>query len=48
MKLSDKDKDILTEALRRTKNLPPSQGKITLNVSPEGRVAAVEFNFVKR
>jgi hypothetical protein len=48
MKLSREEKDILTEALRKTKNLPPMQGRITLHISPELKVSAAEFNFVKK
>jgi hypothetical protein len=48
MKITSEEKDKLTEALRITNNLPPSQGKVTLNISAELKVAAVEINFLKR
>lgn len=48
MKLTDEHKKVLTEALRDTNNLPPAQGKVTLNITPEGKVSAVEINIVKR
>jgi hypothetical protein len=47
MKLSDEDKKVLTEALRKTNNLPPMQGKVILNISPEGKVSTVELNIVR-
>ena len=48
MKLTDADKATLTKALKDTGNLPPTQGSVTLNISPEGKVSTVEFNFVKK
>jgi hypothetical protein len=48
MKLTDEHKRDLTDALRKTGNLPPSQGRVTLNVSPEGKVSSVEINIVRR
>jgi hypothetical protein len=48
MKLTDKDKAILGKALKETNNLPPSQGKVTLNISPEGKVVTVEINVIRR
>ena len=48
VKLSDEEKKLLTEALRKTNNLPPSQGKVTLNVSPEGKVSTVEIHTIRR
>ena len=48
MKLSDDDKKILTDALRKTKNLPPMQGQVILNVSPELKVSTVGISFVRK
>ena len=48
MKLTDDNKKDLTEVLKKTNNLPPAQGKVTLNISPEGKVVSVEINVVRR
>lgn len=48
MKLSDNDKKILTDALRKTKNLPPIQGQVTLNISPELKVSTVGISFTRK
>lgn len=48
MKLSDEDKRILREALKKTNNLPPAQGRVTMDISPEGKVVTVEINIKKR
>ncbi|MCK5611433.1 hypothetical protein KAR91_56710 [Candidatus Pacearchaeota archaeon] len=47
-KMSSEDKKVLEEALRKTNNLPPAQGQVTLNISPENKVVSVEINIVKR
>ena len=48
MKLSSEDKKVLEAALRKTNNLPPAQGRVTIDISPEGKVVAVEINIKKR
>ena len=48
MKLSDEDKKILGESLKKTNNLPPAQGSVTIDISPEGKVVAVEIKIKKR
>ena len=48
MKLSDEEKKILAEVLRKTNNMPPSQGKVTLNISPEQKVVSVEIVMNRR
>jgi hypothetical protein len=48
MKLSSDDKDALREALKRTGNLPPAQGQVTLNISPESKVVSVEIKILRK
>ncbi|MCK5606709.1 hypothetical protein KAR91_32705 [Candidatus Pacearchaeota archaeon] len=48
MKLSEEEKKILTRALKETNNLPPAQGKVILNVSPEGKVSTAEIRILRK
>jgi hypothetical protein len=48
MKLSDNDKRVLRQALKETNNLPPAQGQVVLNISPEGNIGSVEIKIMKK
>lgn len=47
MKLLKEEKQELTKILKKTNCLPPTQGKVILNISPEGSVSTVEVRFMK-
>jgi hypothetical protein len=48
MKLSDDDKKALRDVLKATNNLPPAQGRVIIDISPESKVVAVEINIKRR
>jgi len=48
MTLSKEEKTLLRDVLKRTNNLPPAQGQVTINITAESQVASVEVKVVKR
>lgn len=48
MKLTERDKRTLEKALKDTDNMPVAQGKVLINITPEGKVGTVEINYTKR